>query len=71
MFSKAISAAAALPLEWTTESPALRQGERLDTAQRLSSLPAVAPLASADPLSLAGLSACVEDARMAALSEVR
>jgi len=78
MFSKAISGSAATPLEWTTESPApdtphpraLRQNDRLGTAGRVSPLPAVAPPASADPLSLAGLSACVEDARMAALSEI-
>jgi len=78
MFSKAISASAAPAHEWTTESPApdtlhppaLRQGERLEAARRAVPLPAVAPLASTDPLSLAGLPACVEDARMAALSEV-
>ena len=70
MFSKAISGLAALPLEWNTESPALRQGDRLETARRAAPISAVAPPASADPLSLAGLSACVEDARMAALSEI-
>jgi len=78
MFSKAVSAAAAPPLEWTTESPApdtlppraLRSRDRLETARRVAPLSAVAPPASGDPLSLAGLSACVEDARMAALSEI-
>jgi len=62
MFPKAVSASAASLLEWTAEPPAP------DSAQRVASLHAIAPARPSDPLSLAGLPACVEDARLAALS---
>jgi hypothetical protein len=80
MFSKAVSAAAVPPLDWTAESPAsapdssrppaLRQRDRLETAGRVAPLPVVAPRTPSDLLALAGLTACVEDARTAALLPV-
>jgi hypothetical protein len=80
MFSKAVSAAAAPPPEWNAEPPgsaadasrppALRQRDRLDAAGRGAPISVVATRASSDLLALAGLNACVEDARTAALSPV-
>ena len=64
MFSKAVTASVASPLDWTMESAAP------DSALRVAPLPAIAPRANTDALSLAGLPACVEDARMAALSKM-
>jgi hypothetical protein len=78
MFPKAVSSSTASPLDWTVESPApdpggapaARRRDRLDTAGGPAPLQVVAPRPSSDPLSLAGLPACVEDARRAALSRV-
>ena len=58
MFPKGVSASVAPPFD------------RLDLAGPVTPLPAVAPRRPSDPLSLAGLPACVDDARLAALSSV-
>jgi hypothetical protein len=78
MYSKAVSASASPFLDWTAEPPAqdphrpsaLRQRDRPGTARRIAPLPVIARSTLPDPLSLAGLSACVEEARLAALSRV-
>lgn len=72
----AVSAGAAMALELDPQIPScpepavpdLRAGGRAASSAAVARLTAVAPAAGADPMSLAGLGACIEDARAATLS---
>jgi hypothetical protein len=76
MFPKAVSAAHASTVDWSAPAPPddRRQDGRIQGRSRsgtpagIAPLQAVAPSAGADPISLKGLGACVEEARATALS---
>lgn len=75
MILRSVSATPVLPLDPAAGQPAvepraarLRQVDPRRAAEAVAPLQAVGSRAPADPLSLAGLDACIEDARVAALA---
>ena len=76
MFPKAVSAAPLAIVDWSAAAPPDEPRQeagpegcgRSATSAGVAPLVAVAPRTGSDPISLAGLAACVEEARAAALS---